>query len=539
MRLGFTVPVKPPSDEYDIPALIDTCRQYVFQRRLRVKDSFRDFDQLRCGRCTRQQFMRGVNTTIPALRKDELEALADHYTEEGVHVQRPQTVGYGRFVAAVEEVFTVAHLEKQPTRKVPRAGSSLQQVFQPVTVGLEKEADRVKSILQKIALLCKTRGIIFLSCFQDCDRSDAISLVTPRYSGKATPAQFRQHFPLVGDFDDSDLRLLAKRYTTASGDVNYQALDRDIKDAAQHVPPPSGDHAPSNRVPQSPLSPVSGRRISAERCRRETALQETRQSVDIMEKLKAIVSERRLRLADCFVDFDKLRKGVCTMSQLRTVFTVLGIVLENREYKSLADLFCNQDHLFCYRDFCKAIDEIHQLNINSWDMELPPTPSTARDERPGSRIRYKCPLGTPQQQRLAELEVWVRTRAEVRSLDLKRCFQDFDRVCVGHVTRTQFHRIMNMLQCEMVDADADLLCQAYCDTDNGQEFNYIDFCLSLKLREQRVETPNISQVSRRPKYFDRSGETISPFTPFDVTALYQDNNAKLGGELWSPRAQTR
>lgn len=537
LTLGFSVPVKPPMDEYDIPAIIYGIQQYVFQRRLRVKDAFRDFDQLRCGRCTRQQFMRGVNTTIASLRKDELEALAEHYTEEGVHVQRPQVVAYTRFVAAVEGVFTVANLERLPTCKVPRAGASLQHVFKPNAVGVEREENRVQSILQKIALLCKTRGIVFLTCFQDCDRSDSISLVTPRYSGKATQAQFRQHFPLVGDFDDSDMRFLAKRYATASGDVNYQALDRDIKESEIEVPAPSGKHTPSERVPQTPSSPVSGRRMGAERIRREANLQETRQSVDIMDKLRAIVAERRLRFADCFVDFDKLRKGVCTMTQLQTVFTVLGIALESRDYKNLGELFCNEDGLFNYREFCTAACEINQMNINSWDMELPMSPST--DARPAtsggrsSRIRYRAPMSPAQQQRVKEIEVRVREHARVWSIDVKRCFQDFDKVCVGHVSRTQFHRIMNMMYVEINPSDADLLCQAYCDTDNGEEFNYVGFTNSLG-RNWKAIDQNF-QVSRRSKYFDRDGETVCAFTPVDATtSLYPDSDViKVGGMTWS------
>jgi len=543
LGLGFTLPEKRPTDEYDIPAIIESVQQYAFQRRLRVKDGFRDYDQLRCGRCTRQQFMRGVNVVMPSLRKDELEALADHYTEEGVHVQRPQVIGYKRFVSAVEEVFTVAHLERMPLRVVPRSGATLQNTFRPVTVGVDREEERVQAILLKIALLCKTRGMVFLSCFQDCDRSDSISLVTPRYSGKATPSQFRQHFPLVGDFDDSELRLLAKRYTTPSGDVNYQALDSDITAAAKDVPAPTGDHAPCNRVPQSPMSSVANRRLSADRCRREADLKVTLQSVDIMDKLRAIVSERRLRLGDCFVDFDKLRKGLCTMSQLQTVFTVLGIELEPQDYKNLGEIFRNEEGLFCYREFCTNVCEIQQMNIGSWDMELPPTPrpSTARieDERPGSRIRYLAPLSDSQQERLAFIEDSIRRRAEVWSLDLKKNFQDFDKVCTGHVTRTQFHRIMNMMQYELTKAHADMLCQAYCDTDNGQEFNYIDFCDSLKLsldmrvtgKEEAVALPS----GRRSKYYDRSGETISPWSPMDATASsFRDSEVtKVGGMSWS------
>jgi Ca2+-binding EF-hand superfamily protein len=402
-------------------------------------------------------------------------------------------------------------------------------------VGVDNEEARIEGILKKIALLCKTRGVVFLACFQDCERSDATSLVTPRYSGKVTPAQFHQHFPLIGDFEPKEMLLLVKRYMNGNGDINYQALDRDIKEAALLVPPPAGAHTAGKRVPQTPRSPSTGKQVSSTRYRREVALQETLQSVDVMEKLKAVVSERRLRLADCFADFDKLRKGFCTVNQLRTVFTVLGIELSNNDYASLAELFCNQEGLFCYREFCNAVCEIHALNLHSWDMELPTTPSTNREDcRPGSRIRYKAPLDESAQDRQAELEIRIKKRADVRSLNLKRCFQDFDRVCAGHVTRLQFHRIMDMLHCELSSDDADTLCQAYCDTDNGQEFNYIDFCDSVKqygiVGEQ---TPIAVTVSRRPKYFDRSGESITPYTPVQMNTGPYPEDVHSGVLPWS------
>jgi len=159
------------------------------------------------------------------------------------------------------------------------------------------------------------------------------------------------------------------------------------------------------------------------------------------------------------------------------------------------------------------------------------------DYRPGSQIRYKAPLNFFGQEKLHELEIAIRNRAEVRSLDLKRCFQDFDKVCTGHVTRTQFTRIMDMLQCGLTDSDTDLLCQAFCDTDNGKEFNYNDFCSSIKQREQMEQTLNVFQSSRRPKYFDRSGEVISPFVPVDSTpwSMFGEaiGNVKIGGVTFS------
>ena len=53
--------------------------------------------------------MRGVNNTVPTLIRGQLEALADHYTEEGPHVCRPQVVAYAKFVKHVEEVRAPEH----------------------------------------------------------------------------------------------------------------------------------------------------------------------------------------------------------------------------------------------------------------------------------------------------------------------------------------------------------------------------------------------------------------------------------------------
>jgi len=542
LGLGFTLPEKPTSEQWNIPEIMNQVQEYVFQRRLRVKDSFRDYDQLHCGRCTRQQFMRGVNNTVPTLIKAQLEALADHYTEEGPHVCRPQVVAYAKFVKNVEEVFTIAHLETQPTRFVPRAGASLQQAFRPRSVGVVNEEARVLEILKKISLLCKTRGIIFLSCFQDSDRSDATSLTTPRYSGKATPAQFAKHFPLISDFSSSDLKLLMKRYTTPSGDINYQALDRDVQEASKEVPAPTHPNENTQILSsaQSALTtPRIGKVVSSERRRRELALKETLESVDIMEKMRAVVSERRLRLSDCFLDFDKLRKGVCTMTQLKTVFTVLGIEFGPDDFKNLAELYCDEDGMFRYRELSAAVCEVGALNINSWDMELPPTPApmsargdTSRPGTSGSRIRYKAPVQDPS--RLAELEIRIRNRAETRSLDLKRCFQDFDRTCRGRVTRTQFARIMDMLQCELSPADTEMVCQAYCDSNNGEEFNYNDFVACIKTRDTMETTLAPLYSSRRSKYFDRSGECISPCIQLDqLDSFLNTSLSKTGQGLWS------
>lgn len=499
-----------------IPDIIDQVQHYIFQRRVRVKDSFRDHDRLQCGRCTRPQFIRAVNHTVPTLGIADVEALADSYTESGPQVQFPQVVSYSKFVAKVDEVFTIAHLEKNPSVPVPRPGSALQRrSFRPTPQPMKDEA-RIDDILRKIKLLTETRGIIFRNCFLDCERSDATSLVCPRYGGKVTVAQFRQHFPFVRDFSESDVGLLVKRYRTDAGDIHFQALDRDI--AVSGLPlsspgaPRTGGTSTPRRQPHSAREPRVRRHL-ADRIEREKQHQETLRSVGVMEKLKAVVSERRLCLASYFLDFDRLRKGLVSVQQLHTVFTVLGIELEARDYQHLLSTYSNENGFVRYRDL---VDEVNEgvKEMNDFDAEPPPA-------TPGSRIRYKASLTDEQQDTIHELLISIRKKVASRNLPLKRTFQDFDKVRTGRVTRTQFSRIMDMLRIELSAEDVDFLCQAYCDTDIGSEFNYLEFIAACgqflpnldDTQETGRESASTPWPPRPSKYFDLDGR-ITPFSGF-------------------------
>lgn len=522
-------------NDVEIADVIDRVQHYIFQRRVRIKDGFRDFDRLQCGRCTRQQFIRAVNQTVPTLVLDEIDALAEYFTEPGSHVNYPQVVSYSKFVAKVDEVFTIARLETKPHVRVPRPGSSLQRrSFRPSPQPLQDEA-RLEEILSKIKLLIFTRGVRFRDCFQDCERSDATSLVCPRYSGKVTAAQFRQHFPFTLDFSESDVNLLVKRYKTEFGDIHFQALDKDLDNCefppATPTPPPMSSPATPSRQPMiSPLltdrgTPVGwdsrGHRLRLmETLRRERMHQDTLERVDVMEKLRAAVSERRLCLASYFVDFDQLRKGLVTTGQLHTVFTVLGIELQTRDYEDLYRMFMNETGSIRYRDLVSAVTK--EVNALVDEELAPPPPPT-----PGSRIRFKATLTEEQQDKLYELLVSIRKRIASRNLPMKRAFQDFDKVKNSRVTRTQFARIMDMLRVELSEQDVDLLCQAYCDRDSGNEVNYVEFCAACGQLHcgqyqflpgaedtQDIELPAVITPSWPPrpsKYFDHEGR-ITPFS---------------------------
>merc|ERR1711937_537678 len=79
---------------------------------------------------------------------------------------------------------------------------------------------------------------------------------------------------------------------------------------------------------------------------------------------------------------------------------------------------------------------------------------------------------------IAKLEEGIRARIQTRRILVRPDFHHFDTTHRGHVSKGQFARVMDSLGFQMDPAAIDLLCYAYCDLGNHNDFNYVDFCLS-------------------------------------------------------------
>lgn len=281
----------------DVASIIGRIETVVFTRRIRAKDFFTDYDKLRSGRVTKPQFTRVIATMGIRLSQDEAEALADHFTEEGPHIQPPQVVNWQAFCACIDECFGVlTGLESDPGAIVPRPGENVPPAFTPQKVDDEERLDH---ILHRLALMCKARGVVLKYCYQDFERGEAASVVVPRRGGKITIDQFRRKFPFVKDFEKEEVELLIDHYLTDTGLVHFAQLHEDI---AEHL---------ENKPPGFPTSELIKRPDPAEW---------SQQLVGVVEKIQARVVERRVRLTEHFQDFDPLRKGFCYPNQVKTVF---------------------------------------------------------------------------------------------------------------------------------------------------------------------------------------------------------------------------
>jgi len=254
-------------------------------------------------------------------------------------------------------------------------------------------------------------------------------------------------------------------------------------------------------------------------------------SLSPVKKIQSKVVEKRLRLYDHFQDFDPLRKGLCYRGQGKTVFTIVNLdkELSPDDFKALQDCYTSAGDMFCYVDFCNDID----LAFTKRGLEMDPMTQLRMPDASSTLLarRNKQKLSAESAQRVFDLEEKLRARVRFRRCHLRSTFQDMDRTRRGHVTRSQFARIMCMLDFELTAADVDTLCLVYCDMGNDTEFNYVDFCASCDCFETAEPVSASPRKECYPKYFDCFGQrqapiVPSPLSPRSSALLFSDSSPR-------------
>uniref|UniRef100_A0A7S2MSP4 EF-hand domain-containing protein n=1 Tax=Alexandrium andersonii TaxID=327968 RepID=A0A7S2MSP4_9DINO len=424
--------------------------------------------------------------------------IADHFTEAGGRAVRPQVVSYAKFCQAVDEVFNTGDQTTNVKMTSSPSSTMMGASFRRNDVDDE---ERLMNLLHKVAVLCKTRGIVLKYCFTDQDRAPnaSPSRMNPKAGGKVTKNQFIRNFPFKKEFADWELEMLAERYrvggpeSTSVGDVHFMALHNDVTEAMDHEMPP---------YPRSDLF------------LKPDDTEWSHQKLHPVQKLQSRVVEKRLRLYEHFQDFDPLRKGVCTVGQTKTVFTMMDLTkeIDRVEFDMVAGAYMRDDGLFCYKDFCNDIDR----GFTTPNLETDPLAMTTMPDATSTALgrRNRITMTPNRGKRVDELEDQLRSRVRKRGIFLKPMFQDMDRTNRGHVSRNQFARILHMLGFELDERQIGLLCAKYCDLGNHNDVNYVDFMKSIdppdedqELAMEQNQAPH--QEVQCSKYFDARG-TVRP-----------------------------
>merc|ERR1719387_123024 len=385
------------------------------------------------------------------LSEPEAFAVADFFTMEGPNIQPPQDVSYKKFCECVDECFGVlARLESQPDAPIPRPGEAVPRSFTPAPVS---DMEKLDHVLHRVALLTASRGVVLKYCFQDFERGDATSLTVPRRCGKCTAEQFKRCFPFTKDFENDEIELLMDHYTTQNGDIHFQQLHDDVIEHGSTEPP---------TFPKSEL------------VLRPDYVDWSQQNYSVVQKVQAKVVEIRVPLVEHFQDFDPLRKGFCTIGQVKTVFSLLKLNVDQADFDQLAALYSREDGQFCYAAFCNEVDQAFTENGLERQPLTQVQQTSAETTLPARRNRMS--LSHAQQEACFQLEERIRARVHTRRILMKTAFRDFDPINRGHITKGQFSRVMRGLGFELDENAISLLCMVYCDFGNHIEFNYVDFC---------------------------------------------------------------
>jgi len=440
------------------------------------------------------QFGRGLDTSGIRVSDAEVELLADHFTESGPHVQKPQVVNYVSFCRGIEEVFDAdVSLGNTQADSFEMGNESLNTSMTRMSVTsfvpkpVEDEG-RMDHIMHRLAALCKSRGMVFKYVFQDFERNQSASPanINPRRGGKVTASQFKRLFPFRKEFSDEDVEYIMNRYMTDSGDVHFQAIHNDISEVLSPEAPP---------FPRSDL------------ILKPDATHWGHMTLNPVKKIQSKVVEKRVRLGEFFMDFDPLRKGFCTAGQLKTVLTITHLEREvdRNDFNHLAEAYTRDDGMFCYALFCRDIDAAFAVP----GLEKEPLAATTMPDAATTAParRNKQTLSPSQKQKVNALEDKLRTLVRNRRILMKPTFQDMDKAHKGVITRNQFGRVMGMLGMELEQVELALLCGIYCDRGNHNDFNYVDFIKAcdppIEEQELAMQQLNAPYQEQSPsKYFD-------------------------------------
>eukprot|EP00930_Biecheleria_cincta_P070949 TRINITY_DN5850_c0_g1_i1.p1 TRINITY_DN5850_c0_g1~~TRINITY_DN5850_c0_g1_i1.p1 ORF type:complete len:812 (+),score=125.16 TRINITY_DN5850_c0_g1_i1:97-2532(+) len=225
------------SDGLEVGSLIEKIQTQVYHRRIRVKDAFADFDKFRSGRVTKSNFARALNQLLPSVLSAEADTLAEHFTENGPQVRWPMVVNYTKFCQIIDEVFGPASLDATPAAKVPLPGWGLSCAgghFKATTRPADEH--RIGHILNRIAMLSKTRGIEWTTCLRTKAHTEC-----PRFSGKVSPAVFCRRFPFTTSFSEEDMQILQRRYTDKDGVFHLHALEFDVQNIMEEAEQREGE----------------------------------------------------------------------------------------------------------------------------------------------------------------------------------------------------------------------------------------------------------------------------------------------------------
>ena len=492
--------------------VINKIKLETAQKRVRAKEFFMDFDTLRKGEVSEEQFKRAIQMMNLTVTKQDLEALVSQFKQPN------SLVNYRQFLQELDSVFN-HESEYSPVKAAlstfsPNELSSVQQ-------------QQVSEALQVFRNIMKIQRILVKPAFQNFDRAN---------TGHVSASQFVRVLTTLGVAPNNiELKnLMAKLYTDSHLGVNYYkfCIDIEMMDGPTLV---SGnldgqaDHIEKPRLGQD----LTATRFFDTKVTREI------EPLEVEVKLRAEVAMKGIRASEFFRDFDNLRKGAVKLGQFCTALNMVGLKMAEAELQAILNKHRQANGDIRYLEFCKFIESAPQILE-----KMPETRAEGLVNTLPARRRY---LGFTDEEAAGLDKALEDFRAVIRNrrVHLRPMFQNFDITRSSHVSRTQFCRVLNQLSIFPSDESLRLILKRYIDKGNMEEVNYMDFCLDVDVPDIIYQpigssVPNTDEyLEKRKKDFKGLQYTTKPVMEGKITTHHPEDLEDLLGRIRNVVRQQR
>lgn len=437
-------------------------------KKIRIRQFFIDFDKLRKGYCTPDQFRRILELAGLPLPDHQFQLLVNKY-------KRPDDLlDYDTFCENIDRIFTIKGIARAPLVKVP-------QINKDTTIParrfyLDMTQDEISKFEYLIGLIKKeieTRRLMLKLHFQDFD--------TTR-NGYVTRSQFLRVLYQFDIFPSEEyLQCLLKAYCDNGNlnEINYYKFCGDVDGQDRYTKNINESHAVRFTQPlqRADIQPYIHSDV-------QTDLD------SVISRLQKKIKEERIRVAEFLRDFDKLRSGGITNQQLRIGLNMAKLQVSNNEFRILTQHFSmpEKEGFVCWRNFCEKLDEVFTVK----HLEKFPDSKFGGSILKTVTMREKMPADM---RKLAEKVIsQFRFYCKATRLYVKQFFKEWDRLGRNKVSSKQFRQVLTTVGFKLSNSESEAICN-YFKSDDGY-INYVDFINMTTPRDELTEQ-GLSEAGRR------------------------------------------
>ncbi|KAH9599857.1 hypothetical protein LSM04_009169 [Trypanosoma melophagium] len=463
--------------------VIQKVRVHVAQRRLRLDDFFTDFDSLRSGRITAEQFRRALAVNDIKLTETEFEALKNAFAaSEARHTASTTNSPRGTSMDVRYIDFLQAVRSEDPPAELL---TTLGRKAKTLSEEEEKKLDAAMCFLRQIM---HVRGLPVRKAFEDFD---------PFRSGKVTASRFRRCLPFDAVREDI-LQLILKKYGDGDDYVLYAAWCRDLENGDSNENNNNNTIITATNTANTNTEAAAAAQLNPTQTISLNSARGPGGKLTLDELLRVLREQfamYRLRCDDYLRDFDNFRTGFVTAPQFESALGRVQFVNFQLTSDHIETLIRAYTEGIWDDTGCSTNDEVFpRVNYVQF---LADTNPRSDDTTEGGTNYYETTrtagqfLGyadSAEHQRAEEVLKKVRLIISSNRINLVPTLHDFDRVRKGiyehrTCTKSRFERSLATNKIFLKPEEIALLVKRYLirNPEGGpsDEVNYYQFVMDV------------------------------------------------------------